>query len=212
MAAGKKVAATKVRKVSGLKEDGSPNNSWLKFKAKLSECTYDDISEWKEHHFLGHILKRYKDYMGIDFTLSYSGPPSKCSELFCVKRMISFLGTDDNQTIKDYIDFVFDQYIVPKKVSLSSIAYFFTTNFIFEFKKKFRKETKITRSTLLPQDCKSVVTNLNLDVITYGDLAFAKIAVENDPNNNELEIYTKMFDELKSIGFDDSVLGRLDGN
>ena len=166
MATRKKV--TKVRKVSGLKEDGSLNNAWLKFKSKLSGYSYDDISEWKEYHFLGHILKRYKDYMGIDFTLSYSGPPSKCSELFCVKRMISFLGADDNQTIKDYIDFVFDQYIVPKKVSLSSIAYFFTTNFIFEFKKKFHKESKITRSTLLPQDCKSVVRTLTLTLVHMG--------------------------------------------
>ena len=207
-----KPKVTKVKKISGLNADGTPNAFWKKFKCKLALYDSDDISKWQEYHFLGHILKRYQDYMGIEFTLSYSSGPSKCSELFCVKRMISFLGTDDNQTIKDYIDFVFDQYIIPKKVSLSSIAYFFTTNFIFEFKKKFRKETKITRSTLLPQNCKSVVTNLNLDVSTYGDLAFAKIAVENDPNNNELEIYTKMFDELKSIGFDDSVLGRLDGN
>lgn len=210
MATRKKV--TKVRKVSGLKEDGSPNSAWTKFKSKLSSYSYDEISEWKEYHFLGHILKRYKECMGIEFTLSYSGPPTKCSELFCVKRMISFLGVDDNQTIKDYIDFVFDQYIIPKKISLTSIAYFFTTNFIFEFKKKFRKESKITRSTELPPDFQKVVSGLNIDVSTYGDLAFAKIAVENDPSNNELGIYTKMFDELKGIGFDDSILGRLDGN
>jgi hypothetical protein len=206
------MAKRKIRKVSGLKEDGSPNSAWTKFKAKLSAYNCDDISEWKEYHFLGHILKRYKDYMGIEFTLSYSGPPTKCSELFCVKRTVSFLGVDDNQTVKDYIDFVFDQYIIPKKVSLTSIAYFFTTNFIFEFKKKFRKESKITRSTELPPDFKKIVGSLNVDVSTYGDLAFAKIAVENDPSNHELNIYTKMFDELKIIGFDDGVLGRLDGN
>jgi hypothetical protein len=208
----KKPKVTKARKLSGLKDDGSPNGFWLKFKFKLSMYDCDNISEWKEYHFLGHILKRYKDYMGIEFTLSYSSSPTKCPELFCIKRMISFLGVDDNQTIKDYIDFVFDHYIIPKKVSLTSIAYFFTTNFIFEFKNKFRKESRITRSTELPPDFKKVINDLNIDVSTYGDLAFAKIAVENDPGNNELVIYTKMFDELKSIGFDDGVLGRLDGN
>jgi hypothetical protein len=216
MATRKKAAVepkvTKVKKISGLKEDGTPNAFWQKFKCKLALYESDDISKWQEYHFLGHILKRYKDHMGIEFTLSYSSSPTKCPEMFCIKRMIAFLGVGDNQTIKDYIDFVFDQYIIPKNVSVTTIAYFFTTNFIFEFKKKFRKESRITRATQLPTDYKSVVTNLNLDVCTYGDLAFAKIAIENDPNSSELEIYIRMFDALKNVGFDDSVLGRLDGN
>ena len=203
---------TKVKKISGLKEDGTPNAFWQKFKCKLATYDADDISQWHEYHFLGHILKRYKDHIGIEFTLSYSRAPTKSPEMFCVKRMISFLGVDDNQTIKDYIDFVFDQYIIPKKVFVTSIAYFFTTNFIFEFKKKFRKESRITRSTPLPTDYKSVVNNLNIDVCTYGDLAFAKVAIENDPNSSELDIYIRMFDALKNLGFDDGVLGRLDGN
>jgi hypothetical protein len=203
---------TKVKKISGLKEDGSPNTYWQKFKCKLALYESDDISQWQEYHFLGHILKRYKDHMGIEFTLSYSRAPTKCPEMFCIKRMIAFLGVEDKQTIKDYIDFVFDQYIIPKKVSVTSIGYFFTTEFIFQFKKRFSKESRISRSTQLPADYKSVVSNLNLDVCTYGDLAFAKVAIENDPSSSELEIYIRLFDELKKIGFDDNVLGRLDGN
>ncbi|MCK9567816.1 hypothetical protein M0R72_02550 [Candidatus Pacearchaeota archaeon] len=203
---------TKVQKISGLKADGTPNAFWQKFKAKLALYASDDISQWQEYHFLGHILKRYKDHMGIEFTLSYSRAPAKCSEMFCIKRMIAFLGVEDKQTIKDYIDFVFDQYIIPKKVSVTSIGYFFTTEFIFQFKKMFSKDSRISRSTQLPADYKSVVSSLNIDVCTYGDLAFAKLAIENDPNGSEVAIYIRMFDELKNIGFDDGVLGRLDGN
>jgi predicted acetyltransferase len=203
---------TKIKKISGLKEDGTPNAFWQKFKCKLALYDSDDISKWQEYHFLGHILKRYKDYMGIEFTLSYSRGPTQCPEMFCIKRMIAFLGVGDNKTIKDYIDFVFDQYIIPRKVPVTSIGYFFTTEFIFQFKKRFSKAARITRSTQLPTDYKSVVNSLSLDVCTYGDLAFAKLAIENDPNSSEIAIYIKMFDELKNIGFDDGVLGRLDGN
>ena len=203
---------TKVRKIKGLKEDGSLSGPWLKFKKRLDLYDNVPIQNWDEYSFLGHILRRYKDYMGMAFSLSYSGAPSKCGEMYCTKRMVLSLGTEDPQTVKDYIDFVYDNYIIPGKVSISSLAYFFTTNFIFDFKKKFRKESKITRSTQLPPNCKGIVTDLGLDVSTYGDLAFAKLAIENDPNNNDLAIYSKMFDTLKNIGFDDSVLGRLDGN
>ncbi len=203
---------TKVRKIRGLKEDGTLSGPWLKFKKRLDLYDNVPIQDWNEYNFLGHILKRYKEYMGMELALSYSGAPSKCGEIYCTKRMVLSLGTEDPQTIKNYIDFVYDNYIIPGKVSISSLAYFFTTNFIFDFKKKFRKESKITRSTQLPSDCKCVVDGLGLDVNTYGDLAFAKLAIENDPNNNDLAVYSQMFDTLKNIGFDDTILGRLDGH
>ena len=203
---------TKVRKIKGLKEDGTISGPWKKFKSRLDFYADTPVAEWTEYHFLGHILKRYKDYMGTEYPLSYSGAPSKCGEVYCVKRMLLTLGVAEKQIVTDYIDFVYDNYIIPGKVSVSSIAYFFTTNFIFEFKKRFRKESKITRSTQLPSDYKGVIRNLNLDVCTYGDLAFARVAIENDPNSGDLEVYVQMFHALKNIGFDDSILGRLDGN
>jgi hypothetical protein len=203
---------TKVRKIKGLNKDGSISGPWLKFKKKLDTYSTIPVEEWTEYQFLGHILKRYKDYIGMEFSMSYNSAPSKCSELYCIKRMLLSLGTSDPTTVKDYIDFVYDKYIIKNNVSLSSLAYFFTTNFIFEFKKKFRKDSKITRATELPPNCKDVVSGLGVEVNTYGDLAFAKLAIENDPDNTDLAIYISMFDGLRNIGFDDSVLGRLDGH
>jgi hypothetical protein len=200
------------RKIKGLNQDGSPNASWRKFKIRLDNYTDTPEDEWDEYYFLGHILKRYKDYMGTEFPLSYKSAPSKSQELYCVKRMIATLSVQDKQTIKNYIDFVYDTYILPKKVAVTSLAYFFTVNFIFDFKSKYRKDTKITRNTQLPPNCKEVINNLSLDVCTYGDLAFAKLALDNDPKNDALEVYSKMFEELKNTGFDTGVLERLDGN
>jgi hypothetical protein len=210
MFSGLKKVVLKMRKIKGLKEDGSISGPWRNFKARLDLYADVPISEWNEYNFLGHILKRYKDYMGMEFSLSYIGAPSKSKELYCIKRMVLYLGSSDNQTIKDYIDFVYNSYIIPGKVSVSSLAYFFTANFMFEFKKKLRRDSKITRATKLPDSYKNILENLSIDVNTYGDLAFAKIAIDNDPGNNDLAIYSKMFNELKNIGFDDSVLGKLD--
>jgi hypothetical protein len=207
------MAQRKARKLGGLKADGSPNAAWTKFKTKLNFYDTTPLEEWTEYDALGHILKRYKDYMGIEYSLSYSGAPSKCGEIYCTKRMILALGSDEGETIKNYIDFIYDTYIIPGKVSFSSLAYFFTPNFIFAFKKNFRKESKITRSTKLPEKYINVLSTLSLqDVTTYGDLAFALAAINDSPDNSDLQIYSTMFSELENIGFNRNVLGSLDGN
>jgi hypothetical protein len=193
-------------KLSGLKHDGRPNAYWRKFKERLDSYSDIPVVNWKEDQFLGHILKRYKDQMGIDFSLSFSGPPTKCKEIYCLRRMILALGTEDSTSIKNYIDWMFDCIIIPQKVTISSIAYFFTTAFILKFKKESRKNNRITRATILPEKYKVIVSNLELDVNTYGDLAFAKVAIQDDPNNNVYDVYGKLFTELKTIGFDESVL------
>ena len=198
------------KKPSGLKNDGVPNAYWRKFKARLD--TYDQVpvQDWKADQFLGHILKRYKDCMGVEFALSYSGPPTKCKEIYCVRRMLLALGTEDGSVVKKYIDWVFDTNILPQKVTISSIAYFFTTTFILKFKQEFRRQNHITRATNLPNDIQHIVTGLELDVKTYGDLAMAKLAVENDPRDPDLSIYYTLFDLLQNAGFDEAVLGNLE--
>lgn len=197
-------------KLSGLNADGTPNAYWRRFKERLDNYEETAIQDWKAEHILGHILKRYKDQMGVEYALSYSGPPTKCKEIYCTKRMLLALGTEDGQTAKNYVDWVFDTVIIPGKVAISSIAYFFTTSFILRFKAERRRKSQISRATELPPDIKSVVENLSLDVKTYGDLAFAKVAIDDDPGNEELSVYFRLFMDLKDKGFDESVLSTLE--
>lgn len=205
------MARKKVKgKLSGLNADGSPNAYWRRFKERLDKYNETPPKEWTAEHVLGHILKRYKEQMGIDFALSYSGPPTKCKEIYCVKRTLLALGTEDGEFAKNYIDWVFDTIIIPGKVTISSIAYFFTTNFVLKFKAEQRRRSRITRATELPSNIKTVVENLSLDVKTYGDLAFAKVAIEDDPENEELSMYFRLFTDLKTQGFDDTVLNTLE--
>lgn len=197
-------------KLSGLNADGTPNAYWRRFKERLEAYDETPVAEWKDEHMLGHILKRYREVMDVDFSLSYSGPPTKCKEIYCTRRMILALGADDGPTVKQYIDWVFDTKIVPQKTTISSIAYFFTTNLVLTFKKEMRKLGRITRATELPENYQNIAVGLELDVKTYGDLAFAKVALEDDPDNEDLTIYVTLFNELRSAGFDESTLKSLD--
>ncbi len=196
--------------LSGLNTDGTPNAYWRRFKERLEAYEGTAISDWKDEHMLGHILKRYKEVMDVDFALSYSGPPTKCKEIYCIRRTILALGADDGPTVKQYIDWVFDTKIIPQKTTISSIAFFFTTNLVLTFKKEMRRQNRVTRATELPEEYKSVATSLSLDVKTYGDLAFAKVALEDDPNNEDLSVYSTLFSKLREVGFDDFVLTSLE--
>jgi hypothetical protein len=197
-------------KLSGLNADGLPNAYWRRFKERLESYQEVPVDDWKEEQMLGHILKRYKDIMGVDFALSYSGPPTKSKEIYCIRRTILVLGADDGPTVKQYIDWVFDTKIIPQKMIISSIAFFFTTNLILTFKRDSRKQNRITRATELPEEYQDIAIGLELDVKTYGDLAFAKVALDDDPDNEDLNIYSSLFVMLKDNGFDESILSSLD--
>lgn len=198
-------------KLSGLTVDGTPNAYWRRFKERLEAYEDVPVKDWKEEQMLGHIIKRYKDVMEVDFALSYSGPPTKCKEIYCIRRTLLALGSDDGPTVKQYIDWIFDTKIIPQKITISSIAFFFTTNLILTFKKEMRRQNRITRATELPEEYINVASSLALDVKTYGDLAFAKVALEDDPDNTDLAMYSNLFINLKDVGFDDSILGSIEG-
>lgn len=205
-------APDKVRKPSGLKRDGTPNSSWRKFKERLEIFDKIPLKEWKYEEVLGYIFKRYSSIYDIDFSLSYSGPPSKCSEIYCIKRMMSVLGTEDPKMSKDFIDWTFDTIIIPKKMQIESLAFFFTTKLIREFKSKFKKSKKITRSTQVPSSIEKIIEDMGFDdIVTYGDLAFAKKAIEMNPDNQAYKPYFKLFDELGNSDFDIKILESLDG-
>lgn len=198
-------------KLSGLKGDGKPNAYWRRFKERLDSFEQVPVNEWKDEQALAYILKRYKEVIGIEFSLSYSGPPTKCKEIYCIRRTILSLGTEDGEIIKKYIDYVFDTIIVPQKITVFSIAYFFTTNFILNFKKDMRKNNRLTRATKLPEQYISIVSNLGLDVNTYGDLAFAKLVLNDSSNSDEYSEYIELFSQLTNIGFNVNILDTIEG-
>jgi hypothetical protein len=191
----RKKAITK-GKLSGLKEDGTPNAAWQKFIARMNLYETLPVKEWKNDQFIGYILKKYKEAHGVEFTLSYSGAPTKCKESYAMKRTILMLGFSEPEKIKDYIDFVFDNFL--KDSILTSIGFFFTTSFILKYKQYLRKKDKITRTTELPPTYKQIISNFDLSLNTYGDLAFVQVAIDDDPENEDNEIYHRLFSEFNN--------------
>lgn len=197
----------KLQKPSGIKKNGNPNAFWRRFKERLDNYDSVPVSEWGPENVLGHILRRYKERYNLEWTLSYSRPPTKCQEIYCVKRMISSLGTEDGAILKQYVDWMFDDYL--KKNSLNSLGLFFHRGMIGKFKTQYRKSNTVIRSTQLPAPYSEIVEGLGLPIYTYGDLAFAKMAVDGEPN--EYPDYVILLKRLQEAGFDNSLLDNLEG-
>lgn len=200
------MAKSKVRKPKSLKKDGTINAHWTKFKIRLENYSDTPIANWKPENVLGYILKTYKDKFGIEYTLSLSGAPSRCPEMYCVKRMLAILNCTDHEITKLYIDWV-----IKSVDSIKSLALFFHRNMVDRFKNDHRdmfRSTIIARSTVLPNHYLSVAQEFDVAVSTYGDLAFAKMAVDNNPGN--YPNYALCLRKIQEMGFNLSVLETLD--
>lgn len=211
------MAATKKKKRKvGINKDGTLSKPWQKFFDKLDAVNHDTIPayKWDDVHILAYICKRFREHFGHSFSFSLAGPPSKCPELFCVKRMrFMLLGTGgmNPKAMKEYVDWVFDTKIIEKKRPLVSMGYFITPGVCNEFKSFYSAKNKIKRSTPLPSQYISIAESLGISkdmVSTYGDVAFVKMAIDQDPEGRTE--YKEFMRHIESFGFDSKVLERLE--
>jgi len=119
------------------------------------------------------------------------------------------LNTDDFDYAKQYIDFVFDTVIIPSNVNITSMAYFFTFSIISKFKAKYAKINKIDRSTQVPSFVEELGEKFGISVCTYGELAFIKNAISENPEEESYKNYFSFYKELIDAGFSDAVLEEL---
>lgn len=182
---------------------------WQKFLAKFSEIDSLPTSEWKEVHLLAHICKRYEEFSGCKFALTYRGAPSKCVEIYMVKKIMAMLGTTSARKVRAYIDWVYDVKVQPKKIKFRTLGFFTTPGFANEFEAFRVKECRVTKTTELPIEYRQVAEMLELEVTTYGDLAFIKMACDAAPESKAREPYRKLLDHLSVIGLDTSILTNL---
>ena len=182
---------------------------WRNFFDKFSEINTLSISEWKEVHMLAYLAQRYEQLYQEKFAFSFKGPPSKCTEMVLVKKMCAMLNTSDSKKIKEYIDWVFSEKILPKKMRIRSLAFFMTPGLGNEFNWAWKKQRQITKSSALPADYLELGKDLNLSLETYGDLAFLKQAIDQDPHSEARQPYREVWQKILSLGFDATVLGNL---
>lgn len=174
---------------------------WDTFFKKLSMWKDMPVSDWKEYQVLGYLISRLESYLERKFAFSLSGQPSKCPEIFFVKKIIYSLDTKDTEIIKNYIDWVFDNKIIPSKTKLRSVGYFHNSSFANQFLDEVKKSNKITRTTPLPVEYKTIVDYFKAPAETFGDLAFVKKVIESNPEDDDAVTFKKMFSNLISIGF-----------
>jgi len=192
-------------------ESQNISTPWKKFFLKLKDI--DDpifknkVYLWKPEHILGYICKRFKELYNKEFCIVQKNAPSKCSELFFIKRMIQSLNTSDMILVKKYVDWIYDTKIIPENKKIRTLAYFMTPGFCNEFHFEQAENEIIKRSSIIPQSYKQIAESLNISISTYGELAFIKMAAErtNDLNNPNVLFIKRIQDH----GFELSILEKL---
>jgi len=179
---------------------------WETFFKKLSMWKDLPIEDWKEYQVLGYLISKLEKYLERKFAFALSGQPSKCPEMFFIKKIIYSLDTKDTEIIKDYIDWVFENKIIPSKVKLRSIGYFHNSSFANQYLDQAKKSKQVTRTTPLPIEYKTIVDFFKAPAETFGDLAFVKKVIESNPDDDDSINFKKMFANLTSIGFKEDFL------
>lgn len=177
-----------------------PSKWWKNFFKKFAQVHDLPTSEWKSIHQLSHFCNRYYNHYGQKYSFSLNGPPGKCPEVYMINKVSACLGTSNQKTIRDFTDWVFDKKIIPSEKKIRSIGFMTDPRFCNEFLLYRTEQSKIIRTTKLPNDYQMVVSGLNIPVSTYGDLAFAKQAIDQNPVGRE--VYQIMFNKLYAIGFE----------
>jgi hypothetical protein len=179
---------------------------WQKFFKKFTEIDEVPNSEWKPVHQVAHFSRRYKDHYGKRFAFSVRGAPSRCPEIYMIKRISAMLGTTNQMTIRNYVDWVFDNKIIKNDKKIRALGFLANPQYGNEFHLAMSAAKKIDRTTELPDTYKTIAEQLDVPVNTFGDLAFAKGALDNDPTNESVEVYHQLFRELYRVGFEFSMI------
>ena len=180
-------------------EDFDLRQKYEKLFSSFNEIDSIPVEEWKSNHVLGYFIKKYKKQYNIDYSFKFDKPqPSKCFEVFTIKRLGENLTTKPT-VLKDYIDFVFDNFVKKAKRRITSVSFLLTEKFLIEYKKVYfnnqGKQENINRYTELPSKFAMPEINVN----TWGDLAF--IARSGS--------HIDKIKHLISIGLDISILERV---
>lgn len=180
------------------------NAYWRKFFNKFDDI--DDptfkVSKWKEVHILAYICKRYEQLFNKKFAVTIKGAPGKSPDIYMVKTIIASLNTSNNNIVKEYIDWVYDTKIVPKKVKFRRIGFFVTSGFANEFlDTRANKRKKMSKSLELPGSYVEIAKDLGITVKTYGDLAFIKMSLDRNSDDKSSPYYV-LISNLELLGLD----------
>ncbi len=144
---------------------------YRKFFEKFKEIDTLPRQDWKIAHLLSYLCRKYEQHYGFTYTFTFDAAPSKCFEVYQLKKLTQMLSSDPNILIQ-YIDFVFKEKVISRKKKITSLGYFTNTEMVNDFKFKFLFNKTINRASPLPDKWLKLLETYNKPVFTYGDLAF----------------------------------------
>lgn len=183
-----------------------PNDKYKKFFEKFKEIETLDIINYKPVHILGYFVKKYYETYQVNYKFKFNSPsPSKCFEVFQIKKLAMMLSSDP-KILKDYIDWVFFN-VVKHKRRLTSISFMTIEKIVNDYKFNVllsnNKNSNVERSTPLLDKYKTIFSSMGINVNTYGELAFI---LQIDPMPIETQ---KAFEQIKLLGFDKDILKKI---
>lgn len=204
-----KVKVKKPRKM-GVNKTGELSSWWVKFFERLRNFESLEVSKWADQEILGYLCSKYEQLYGHSFSFSLKGSPSRCDEMFAIKKIKIVLNNDNPRFIKEYIDWAFNK-LKDKDVKIVSMKYFMTAGLCNEFKHHYIKKNKITRATQLPKDIvEAFAGESHPEIVTYGDLAFIKMAIDSSPDAEEMKEYKDLINLAERYCLDIKILDSLE--
>lgn len=186
----------------------APNDKYRKFFEKFKEIDTIDPKDFKPVHLLSYFCKKYYETYQVKYKFKFNSPsPSKCFEIFQIKKLASML-TADPVLLKEYIDWIYKYKVVKAKRRLTSISFMTVEGITNEYKFNVLLASKkdnntIDRSTPLPEKYKSLFREAGVFAETYGDLAFL---AQTPDMSSSLE---GAFSAAQTIGLDMNDLNRV---
>lgn len=195
----------------GVNKTGELSAWWVKFFERIRGFNDIEVSKWADQEILGYLCSKYEQLYGHSFSFSLKGSPSRCDEMFAIKKIKMVLNSDNPKLIKEYIDWVFASKLEGKQTKIVSMKYFMTPGICNEFKHHHIKKSKISRTTQLPNDViNAFAEESHPEINTYGDLAFIKMAVDGSPDAEEMSEYKNLLNLAERYCFDLKTLDTLE--
>lgn len=187
-----------------------PSKDYQKFFDKFKLLDSTDTKDWNPTLILAYFCKRYKDHYNTDYKFKFNtSAPSKCFEVFQIKRLANLLSSDP-LVLKQYIDWVFETKVLNSKRRLTSISFLTVDKMVHDYKMKFLFKPSITRASYLPDYAIEKANELGLKVKTYGDLSFMIQANEGNSLPEELsENINDLVVIMRQNNFDLNILSKL---
>lgn len=185
----------------------APNKRWETFFKKIQAFSQLPTPQWKPMHLLGYFCSRYAQHFGHPFAFTFNTAPSKCPELFLLKKISAALNTEAPSIIKSYIDWVFDKQIIPQKRQVRSLGYLVSPSFANTFLQE--SKPKITRASPVPSEFQSFAEFHQVELSTYNDLVMIYLALQEDSTSEARQPYKRLLEQLFKVGLSEKTIQTL---